>query len=66
MTPKLLFLLESNVAGRSEGWRWGGCGCVGGVGGSVVTTTLSSNGLSIYPALAQQSSASAALSASIA
>lgn len=54
------------MAGRSEGWRWGGCGCVGGVGGSVVTTTLSSNGLSIYPALAQQSSASAALSASIA
>lgn len=39
----------------------------GGVGASGgVTTTLSSNGLSIYPALAQQSSASAALSASIA
>lgn len=65
MTPKLLFLLESNVAGRSEGWRWGGVGASGG-GGGAVTTTLSSNGLSIYPALAQQSSASAALSASIA
>lgn len=65
MTPKLLFLLESNVAGRSEGWRWGGCVGVGR-GVVAVTTTLSSNGLSIYPALAQQSSASAALSASIA
>lgn len=41
-------------------------GGVGASGGGAVTTTLSSNGLSIYPALAQQSSASAALSASIA
>lgn len=45
----------------------GGVGWVRrGEGGGAVTTTLSSNGLSIYPALAQQSSASAALSASIA